>query len=70
VHEDELPAADYTDLYPSRSGAVYRRVKPNIGYVDLERLTNDQVDDMFEAFQFNVPTPSFWICAASRGIRK
>ncbi len=39
------------DLYPSRSGEVYRLLTPRIGYADLDRLTNDQVDAMFDAFK-------------------
>jgi C-terminal processing protease CtpA/Prc len=50
-HEVSVHGADYRALYPSRSGDVYRLLKPEIGYVDLERLSNDQVDAMFDAFQ-------------------
>ena len=38
-------------FYPSREGEVFRLEKPKIGYVDLERLTNDQVDAMFDTLQ-------------------
>jgi C-terminal processing protease CtpA/Prc len=36
---------------PSRGGEVFHLVTPKIGYVDLERLTNAQVDTMFAAFK-------------------
>jgi len=36
---------------PSRSGQIFRLISPKIGYVDLERVTNDQVDAMFERFK-------------------
>jgi C-terminal processing protease CtpA/Prc len=35
----------------SRTGEIFRLINPKIGYVDLERLTNAQVDSMFEKFQ-------------------
>jgi C-terminal processing protease CtpA/Prc len=34
-----------------RKGEVYRLISPKIGYVDLERLTNGEVDAMFDAFR-------------------
>jgi C-terminal processing protease CtpA/Prc len=36
---------------PYRAGEVIRLIKPKIGYVDLERLSNAQVDEMFEKFR-------------------
>jgi len=36
---------------PTRPGEIFRLISPKIGYVDLERLTNDQVDAMFERFK-------------------
>jgi C-terminal processing protease CtpA/Prc len=36
---------------PLRPGAVFRLITPKIGYVDLDRLTSDQVDAMFETFK-------------------
>src|SRR5262249_11218398 len=36
---------------PYRTGEVFRLLSPKIGYVDLERLTNAQVDEMFEKFK-------------------
>jgi C-terminal processing protease CtpA/Prc len=50
-HDVSLSNVSSRPLYPSRSGEVYRLLNPKIGYVDLERLTNDQVDAMFESFQ-------------------
>ncbi len=38
-------------LSPYRSGDVFRLATPKIGYVDLERLTTAQVDEMFEKFK-------------------
>ena len=38
-------------LQPHRSGAVSRLITAQIGYVDLERLTIPQVDEMFEKFK-------------------
>ena len=37
--------------YPFRSGPVFRLIDSKTGYVDLARLTNDQVDQMFSMFQ-------------------
>jgi C-terminal processing protease CtpA/Prc len=36
---------------PYRTGDVFRLLSPKIGYVDLEKLTNAQVDEMFEKFK-------------------
>jgi C-terminal processing protease CtpA/Prc len=36
---------------PAREGEVFRLITPQIGYADLERVTNDQVDGMFEMFK-------------------
>jgi len=36
---------------PYRTGEVFRLLSPKIGYVDLERLTNAQVNEMFEKFK-------------------
>ena len=36
---------------PSRGGEIFHLLTPKIGYVDLERLTNAQVDAMFAAFK-------------------
>jgi len=38
-------------LSPIRSGEAFRLITPRIGYVDLERLANGQVDAMFEKFK-------------------
>jgi C-terminal processing protease CtpA/Prc len=38
-------------LYPSRTGEAYRLLNPQVGYVDLEKLTNAQVDSMFDTFK-------------------
>jgi C-terminal processing protease CtpA/Prc len=38
-------------LYPSRTGETYHLLTPTIGYVDLEKLTNAQVDAMFDTFK-------------------
>jgi len=39
------------DLRPYRTGAVYRLLDARTGYVDLERLTNADVNAMFELFR-------------------
>jgi len=44
-------SANYKLLYPHRSGEVFRLIKDEIGYVDLERLPPGQVDAMFEKFK-------------------
>ena len=36
---------------PYRTGEVFRLLNPKIGYVDLEKLTNAQVDAMFDQFK-------------------
>jgi C-terminal processing protease CtpA/Prc len=36
---------------PLRSGDAFRLLNPKIGYVDLEKLTNAQVDAMFQMFK-------------------
>jgi C-terminal processing protease CtpA/Prc len=36
---------------PPRGGDIYRLLAPRIGYVDLDRLTPDQVDAMFTALK-------------------
>ena len=38
-------------LSPRRGGEVFRTITPKIGYVDLERLSNAQVDQMFDKFK-------------------
>ena len=38
-------------LTPYRQGEPFRLLTPKIGYVDLEKLTNAQVDKMFDAFK-------------------
>jgi hypothetical protein len=38
-------------LYPSRTGEAYRLLNPQVGYVDLEKLSNAQVDAMFDTFR-------------------
>jgi C-terminal processing protease CtpA/Prc len=38
-------------LVPSRMGESYRLLNPKVGYVDLDKLTNAQVDAMFDEFQ-------------------
>ena len=38
-------------ITPYRQGEPYRLLTPKIGYVDLEKLTNAQVDAMFDAFK-------------------
>jgi C-terminal processing protease CtpA/Prc len=50
-YEVSLMRKGGAQFYPSRSGEVYRLLNPKIGYVDLERLTNAQVDAMFDTFQ-------------------
>ena len=53
--EHEVPLrsrqANTSALFPPRSGEIYRMLNPKIGYVDLGRLDNDQVDAMFDAFK-------------------
>jgi C-terminal processing protease CtpA/Prc len=45
-------AASYWARFsPMRSGEVFRLLTPSIGYVDLERLGNAEVDAMFEKFK-------------------
>jgi C-terminal processing protease CtpA/Prc len=41
----------YKQLVPSRKGDSYRLLNPRIGYVDLDKLTNAEVDAMFDKFQ-------------------
>jgi C-terminal processing protease CtpA/Prc len=36
---------------PFRTGEAFRLLTPKIGYVDLEKLTNSQVDAMFDLFR-------------------
>ena len=43
--------AFFSKLAPSRNGETFRLLNPKVGYVDLERLPNAQVDAMFDAFQ-------------------
>ena len=42
---------NFSFLRPSRSGEVFRLINDKIGYVDLERLDNTLVDEMFEKFR-------------------
>jgi C-terminal processing protease CtpA/Prc len=51
--ERELALTRRSDVQftPHRHGEPFRLLTPNIGYVDLEKLTNAQVDAMFEAFK-------------------
>jgi C-terminal processing protease CtpA/Prc len=42
---------NWQGLRRSRSGEVFRRISEKVGYVDLERLTNAQVDAMFDQFR-------------------
>jgi C-terminal processing protease CtpA/Prc len=39
------------NIQPYRTGAVYRLLDARVGYVDLERLTNNDVNAMFELFR-------------------
>jgi C-terminal processing protease CtpA/Prc len=52
-YEMELPrtAENIQKFSPYRGGETFRLLTPKIGYVDLDRLTNAQVDAMFEAFK-------------------
>ena len=36
---------------PDRDGMVFRLITPKIGYADIDRLTKDQVEPMFEMFK-------------------
>jgi C-terminal processing protease CtpA/Prc len=38
-------------FHPYREGDAFRLLNPKTGYVDLEKLTNAQVDAMFDAFR-------------------
>jgi C-terminal processing protease CtpA/Prc len=38
-------------VLPLRAGDAFRLLNPKIGYVDLEKLTNGQVDEMFDLFK-------------------
>ena len=44
-------AANRGKLFPFRTGEIFRLINSGIGYVDLARLPNDQVDAMFEKFK-------------------
>ncbi len=44
-------SANAAKIRPFRTGEVFRLVTPQIGYVDLERITNSQVDAMFDKFR-------------------
>ena len=46
-----LTRIDGQRFNPYRSGDAYRLLNSKIGYVDLEKLTNAQVDAMFEMFK-------------------
>jgi C-terminal processing protease CtpA/Prc len=52
-YEIELPrtAENLQKFSPYRTGETFRLLTSKIGYVDLDRLTNAQVDAMFEAFK-------------------
>jgi C-terminal processing protease CtpA/Prc len=52
-YEIELPrtAENLQKFSPPRTGEVFRLLTPKIGYADLDRLDNAQVDAMFEAFK-------------------
>jgi C-terminal processing protease CtpA/Prc len=52
-YEIDLPrtAENFQKFSPLRTGETFRLLTPKIGYVDLDRLTNAQVDEMFEAFK-------------------
>jgi C-terminal processing protease CtpA/Prc len=43
--------ANYPWLSHYRSGEVFRLMKPDVAYVDLARLKNEEVDAMFEKFK-------------------
>jgi C-terminal processing protease CtpA/Prc len=51
--EREIGLQDFPPkrMTPLRSGEVYKLLSPRIGYVDLERLENDQVVPMLHRFQ-------------------
>ncbi len=44
-------SSNWALLSPTRAGEVFRSLTPAIGYVDLERLADAQVDAMFERFK-------------------
>jgi C-terminal processing protease CtpA/Prc len=44
-------SSNFALFSPLRPGEVFRLITPRIGYVDLDRLTNEQVDTMFEKFK-------------------
>jgi C-terminal processing protease CtpA/Prc len=47
----QIGAASAGQLYPWRSGEIFKLLTPKIGYVDLDRLPGEQVDAMFEMFK-------------------
>jgi C-terminal processing protease CtpA/Prc len=49
--EVSLKRIDTLRFNPYRQGEPFRLLTPKIGYVDLEKLTNAQVDAMFEMFR-------------------
>jgi C-terminal processing protease CtpA/Prc len=51
VREIALTRRSDVRLTPYRQGEPFRLLTPRIGYVDLEKLTNAEVDAMFDAFQ-------------------
>ncbi|HEY3840103.1 MAG TPA: S41 family peptidase [Bryobacteraceae bacterium] len=61
-HAVSLSKTRGTPLYPARGGEIYRLLNRKIGYVDLERLNNSQVDAMFDTFQ-----NTDWIIMDMRG---
>lgn len=73
IKEVKLPRKfeDYTTLYHrERSGDIIKLISPDIGYADLDRLTSDMIDDMFERFKktraiiFDMrgyPNSVFWV---------
>ncbi len=50
-HEVTLTRKTGLPFSPYRGGEIYRLLTPKIGYVDLERLANADVDAMFEKFK-------------------
>jgi C-terminal processing protease CtpA/Prc len=50
-HDVSLTRATSQPFSPYRTGDAYRPLNPKTGYVDLEKLTNAQVDAMFDAFK-------------------
>ena len=50
-HEVTLTRDSKLRFNPYRTGDAFRLLNPKTGYVDLEKLTNQQVDAMFEQFK-------------------